>query len=110
MQNLLRTYRKKTELSIEDVAQLLNMPESSTLSRCERGFRKPTLEVIFTYHLLFEASIEKLFENDMKYTFKKIIKNIDPLIEKLKQQDYSRKIQARIQFLKNLKEVTNKKL
>lgn len=110
MQNLLRTYRKKTELLIEDVSQLLNMQDSSSLSRCERGFRKPNLEIIFTYHLLFEASIEKLFENDMKYTFKKIVKNIDPLISRLKQQDHSRKVHARILFLNNLKEIINKKL
>lgn len=105
MQNLLRTYRKKTELLIEDVSQLLNMQDSSTLSRCERGFRKPNLEIIFTYHLLFEASIEKLFENDMKYTFKKIKQNIDPLIESLKKQDLTRKVKARISFLNSLKEV-----
>ena len=110
MQNLLRTYRKKTELLIEDVSQLLNMQDSSTLSRCERGFRKPNLEIIFTYHLLFEASIEKLFENDMKYTFKKIVKNIDPFIDRLKQQEPTRKVHARILFLKNLKEIINKKL
>lgn len=107
MQNLLRTYRKKTELSIEDVSQLLNMRDSSTLSRCERGYRKPNLEIVFTYHLLFEVSIEKLFENEMKYTFKKIAKNIDPLIENLQGQDRNRKSEARISFLNSLKDLIN---
>lgn len=110
MQNLLRMYRRKTELSIEDVAQLLNMRDSSTLSRCERGFRKPNLEVIFTYHLLFEVSIEKLFENDMKYVFKKIERNIDPLIDELKQQEMNRRVEARIEFLNSLKELINTKI
>lgn len=110
MRNLLRTYRKKTELSIEDVSQLLNMQDSSTLSRCERGYRKPNLEIIFTYHILFEVSIEKLFENEMKYTFEKIAKNIDPLIEALKKQDMNRKVEARILFLNSLKELIDKKI
>jgi len=110
MQNLLRTYRKKTELSIEDVSRLLSMQDCSTLSRCERGYRKPNLETIFTYHLLFEVSVEKLFENEMKFTFKKIEKNIGPLIENLQNQEQTRKVEARIIFLKSLKELINKRI
>jgi len=109
MQNLLRTYRKKTELSIEDVSQLLSMQDSSTLSRCERGCRKPNLEIIFTYHLLFEVSIEKLFENEMKIIYRKIGKNIDPLIEELSKQNLTRKVEARISFLNSLKDLINSK-
>jgi|WetSurMetagenome_2_1015567.scaffolds.fasta_scaffold284029_2 DNA-binding XRE family transcriptional regulator len=109
MQNLLRTYRKKTELSIEDVSQLLNMQDSSTLSRCERGCRKPNLEIIFTYHLLFEVSIEKLFENEMKIIYRKIGKNIDPLIEELSKQNLTRKVEARISFLNSLKDLITSK-
>jgi transcriptional regulator with XRE-family HTH domain len=110
MQNLLRTYRKRTELSIEDVSQLLNMRDSSTLSRCERGYRKPNLEIIFTYHLLFEVSIDKLFENEMKYTFKKIEKNIDPLIEDLSKQEMTKRVEARILFLNSLKDLITLKI
>lgn len=110
MRNLLRTYRKRTELSIEDVSMLLNMHDSSTLSRCERGYRKPNLEIIFTYHLLFEVSIEKLFENEMKYTFGKISKNIDPLIEELKKQGIHRKVEAKISFLNSLKVLIDTKI
>lgn len=110
MRNLLRTYRKRTELSIEDVSRLLNMQDSSTLSRCERGFRKPNLEIIFTYHILFEVSVEKLFENEMKYTFSKIAKNIDPLIEELKNQDATRKVEAKISLLNSLKVLIDTKI
>jgi DNA-binding XRE family transcriptional regulator len=109
MQNLLRTYRKKTELSIEDVSQLLDMQDSSTLSRCERGCRKPNLEIIFTYHLLFEVSIEKLFENEMKDIYMKISKNVDPLLEELGQLKLSRRVEARISFLNALKDVIKEK-
>lgn len=110
MRNLLRTYRKKTELSIEDVSRLLNMQDSSTLSRCERGYRKPNLEIIFTYHILFAVSVDKLFENEMKNTLKKIAVNIDPLIEDLIKQDMSRKVESKIAFLKSLKDLINKKI
>lgn len=109
MQNLLRTYRKKTELSIEDVSQLLDMQDSSTLSRCERGCRKPNLEIIFTYHLLFEVSIEKLFENDIRSLYKRISLKIDPLIDELSKMKLSRKVEARISFLNSLKDIIKEK-
>jgi transcriptional regulator with XRE-family HTH domain len=110
MRNLLRTYRKRTELSIEDVSRLLNMQDSSTLSRCERGYRKPNLEIIFTYHILFEVSVEKLFENEMKYTFSKIAKNIAPLIEELRNQDATRKVESKISLLNSLKVLIDTKI
>ncbi len=110
MRNLLRTYRKRTELSIEDVSRLLNMEDSSTLSRCERGYRKPNLEIIFTYHILFEVSVEKLFENELKHTYVKIAKSIDPLIEELKNQDASRKVESKISLLNSLKVLIDTKI
>lgn len=110
MQNLLRTYRKKSELSIENVSELLGLPDSSTLSRYERGERKPRSEIIFTYHILFQVSVEKLFEKEMNDTFLKIAKNIDPLINSLKQLESTKKNKARIVFLNSLKELIENKI
>jgi DNA-binding XRE family transcriptional regulator len=110
MKNLLRTYRKKTELLIDDISYLLSMKDSSTLSRCERGWRKPSLEIIFTYNILFQVSVEKLFENEVKDTLRKIAQNIDPLIGILTKQDLTRKVEARILFLQSLKALINTKI
>jgi hypothetical protein len=46
----------------------------------------------------------------MRFTFKKIEKNIDPLIENLQNQEQTRKVEARIIFLKSLKELINKRI
>jgi len=86
------------------------MEDSSTLSRCERGYRKPNLEIIFTYHILFEVSVEKLFENELKHTYVKIAKSIDPLIEELKNQDASRKVESKISLLNSLKVLIDTKI
>lgn len=110
MRNLLRTYRKKTELLIDDISFLLSMKDSSTLSRCERGWRRPSLEIIFTYNILFQVSVEKLFESEAKDTLRKIAQNIDPLIDILTKQDLTKKVEARILFLKSLKALINTKL
>ena len=72
MRNFLRTYRKKTELSIDNISFLLGMSDSTYLSRCERGKRKPTLEIILTYQIIFQASTNKLFEEQTRRTLNKI--------------------------------------
>ena len=105
MYNLLRTYRRKTELSIDNISFLLGLPDSSNVSRYERGKRRPTLKVIFAYHILFKAPIDKLFENEMQATQRKIALNISPLIESLLKQKQTGKIRERIVFLQLIKEL-----
>jgi len=107
MKNSLRTYRKRSELTIEDVAQLMGIKESSTLSRCERNRRNPCYKVVFVYHLLFDVPIEKIFDDEVKIIFNELIKNIDPLIEELKKQGETKRNNERIAFLKAFK---NKKI
>ncbi len=110
MQNLLKTYRKKTEITIGDIAQLLNMKDSSTLSRCERDCRRPSLEMIFTYHFLFKVSIEKLFEKEVKILLLKIQKNLPHLIQELEKQNKTKKVESRILFLKSLEDLIDKRI
>lgn len=108
--HILKIYRRKTELSIENVSFLLSYSDSSTLSRCERGIRKPSIEILLAYNILFEASIDKLFENERRCTLMKIALNIDPLINSLLIQEETRKNRERIVFLNLLKEVVKKGL
>ena len=110
MQNSLRTFRKKTDITIEDICNLLSMQDCSALSRLERGHRKPNLEIIFTYHFLFDVSLEKLFEKEIRITLRKLDENIEPLINNLKTLNRSRRVKSRISFLEKLKELIEKKL
>ena len=108
MQNSLRPFRKKTECTLEDISQLLDMPYGSTLSRCERGRRKPTLEILFAYHLIFNIPIEDLCPEETERAQRKISKNIYPLIQRLERLEKTRKNQARIDFLHSLKTLIEK--
>jgi transcriptional regulator with XRE-family HTH domain len=110
MRNFLRTYRKKTELSIDNISFLLSMPDSTYLSRCERGKRKPTLEIILTYQIIFQASTDNLFEEQTRRTLNKISENIIPLIEYLSKQKKTKRGKERIAFLTLLKEIIEEKL
>ncbi len=108
MQNSLRTFRKKTELTLEDISQLLGMPYGSALSRCERGQKKPDLEILFAYHILFSASFEELFPEETERIKRKIAKNTRCLLKTLEGLEKTRKNQAKIDFLRSLKTLIEK--
>ncbi len=110
MKNSLRTYRKKTEITIDDVSRLLSMQDSSTISRIERGLRKPSLEIIFTYHLLFDVECENVFEDEIKEIAQRIHVNIPVLVDELSQESLTDKVIARINYLNSLKESIKKKI
>lgn len=61
-QNLLRLFRKRSDLTQADIASILRISDFSNVSRWEQGIRLPNVEVLMTYHLLFDIPIETLFE------------------------------------------------
>jgi transcriptional regulator with XRE-family HTH domain len=61
LQNYLRTYRKRSNLSQDEVAFLLGCQSGTKVSRYERHARKPNLETLFAYELVFNAPARELF-------------------------------------------------
>lgn len=61
LDNYLRTYRKRTGLSQDEMAFLLGTRSGSKVSRYERCARKPTLETAFAYEVITRASQRDLF-------------------------------------------------
>jgi transcriptional regulator with XRE-family HTH domain len=110
MKNSLRIYRRKTDIKITDIIQLLKTLDSSNLSKCERGSRKPTHEMLFVYHLIFDVSIEFFFEEEIQLVLKEIKRNIEPLIGVLKKQTQTKRITSRISSLHSLKDSLNKRV
>lgn len=60
-------------MSLKDVASLLETT-SSNLIRYESGLRKPTPEIIITYHILFGASMLELLSPLVKKVQKRLIR------------------------------------
>ena len=73
----LKWYRKQAKLTLKDVATLLGTT-SSQLIRYESGLRKPTPEIVISYHILFGASMREL---------------LSPLVKKVQKQLVGRSIQ-----------------
>lgn len=99
MINYLRTYRKQTQITQSDIAFLLGKEDNSNLSRCEKGRRSPSVEMIMVYHLLFNTPVLSFFTNQREAVKQNLILRIKELVENLKQQDSTENIQSRIEHL-----------
>ncbi len=98
--NYLRVYRKRSELIQDDIAFILDLPDYSNISRYEKGQRTPTLELLLTYHHLFDVPIESFFEQESDIVKLKLIQRIIQLVPELKkEQQITLKNTQRIRFL-----------
>jgi transcriptional regulator with XRE-family HTH domain len=60
---LLKIYRKKKGVALSDMAAIIGM-DNGNLSRIERGYASPSLDVIIAYHLLLQIPYEDLFQKN----------------------------------------------
>lgn len=99
LHNYLRMYRKRSQLTQNDVAFLLKLSDYSNVSRYEQGLRKPEIENLLAYHLLFDIPIESLFERQKHELKDTIRKRVEERLKELKTQPSDAKLRARITFL-----------
>lgn|GEM_PF-799894 len=97
--NYLRESRKRTDISQYDIGFLLNLPDYSNVCRWEQGQRKPTVDMILLYHLLFDVPVETLFEHQKDSMKEDLIVRLDLLIMELRQVKPTPKVNSRIAFL-----------
>jgi transcriptional regulator with XRE-family HTH domain len=97
--NYLSKFRKRTDITQSDIGFLLNMPDNVTICRYEQGERKPPVEMVLLYHLLFDVPMQSLFEIQKDNLNEDLIVRIRQLINELKQHAPSQRIRSRIAFL-----------
>ena len=61
LESYLRTYRKRSGFSQEEIASLLGCQSGAKVSRYEQGDREPNLHTVFAYEVIFRASASLLF-------------------------------------------------
>jgi transcriptional regulator with XRE-family HTH domain len=101
-QNYLGVYRKKSTLTQTDIACVMHLPDYSSVSRWENNLRKPNIQAILVYHLLFNIPIEELFARQKFDLIPVIAKNISERIAELKQMPSDSSTPARIAFLESV--------
>jgi transcriptional regulator with XRE-family HTH domain len=98
--NHLRTYRKNTYITQNDIAALLELEDNSLISRCEQGVRSPSLEMVLLYHLVFDIPMLTLVANQISHVKEQLVIRLARLIDDLKLQEVTVNTEARIEFLK----------
>jgi Predicted transcriptional regulators len=83
LQNYLRTYRKRSSLSQDEVAFLLGCQSGTKVSRYERSARKPSLETILAFVVVFGTPGRELFAGVFQKVEKKIFNRTQLLTRKL---------------------------
>lgn len=81
--NYLRVYRKKSHLTQSDLSYLMDTEEPSSLSRRESGQRQPSVQMLLTYHLLFDKPITTFFPIELAHLKQRIVHRIRDLIANL---------------------------
>lgn len=61
LQSYLRTYRKRSGFSQDELAFLLGNQSGTKVSRYERLARQPSLRTVFAYEVIFGAPVRNLF-------------------------------------------------
>ncbi len=101
--NYLKVYRKRTPLQQEEMAFLSDKPDTSSISRYEKGQREPTNEILLVYHLLFDIPIESLLEPEFRMIKERLIHRIKELINELrKEKQITLKNTSKIKFLEQV--------
>jgi DNA-binding XRE family transcriptional regulator len=98
IQNDLRIFRNKLNLTQEEVAFIVDTKARGTIAKHESGEYPPTIDNIICYELLFQAPLFELFAGrytDVTSLFKERVNGLIFLLERREQDEVTKfKIEA----------------
>jgi len=97
--NYIRTYRKRSCLTQEEVAFILGSKSSASVSRHERFKQTPDLQTLLAYEMLFRTPVRNLFSSTHREVEQKLRKRIRLLITKLIRGGHGRRIAKKLETL-----------
>lgn len=80
----LRSYRKKTCLTQQDISELLGTKDVTQVSRLETGPISPQLEFTLLYHLLFNIPMSNFFPSQKEGMRKRLLLRIPNIINEIR--------------------------
>ena len=99
LENYLRTYRKRSALSQDEVAFLLGCRSGTKVSRYERHSRKPNLETLFGYEMVFGTPAREFFAGVYQKVEKKITNRAQLLTRNLSRATPTPRATRKLQIL-----------
>lgn len=98
--NYLKVYRKRTPMMQEEMAFLSDKPDTTNISRSEKGQREPSNETLLVYHFMFDTPIELLLGPESRIVKERLLHRIKELIIELrKEEQITLKNTSKITFL-----------
>lgn len=88
----LRTHRRRSDLSHDDIALLLT--GKRTPARFKRKLHEPTLRAAMAYEVIFRISLKGLFPNIYEQVEHKVTKRARELLERVSADSMSREKRA----------------
>lgn len=83
LKNYLRTFRRRTGLTQEEMAYLLGSDCGSKVSRYERRLRQPGVETVFAYEVISGQPAKELFVGDYQVVKTECLRRMRGLLEEL---------------------------
>lgn len=86
LENYLRTYRKKSSLTQQEIAYLLGRKNGAQFSRYETRRRLPSLRIALAYEAIFKVPVAELFAGVRDSVNREISGRIDKLSADLQEK------------------------
>src|SRR5438093_11686182 len=100
--NYLRTIRKRSGLSQDEVGLLLGSPSGGMVSRYERCNRLPSIETACAYEALFGDPVRELFAGVFQKAGRKIAKRAQLLAQRLEGRAGEAAMARKLQILRSI--------
>lgn len=100
--NYLRTYRKRSGFTQDEMASLLGSKSGTKVSRYERNARYPNLETVFAYEVIFQTPARELFPGIYQQVESETIERIHFLRQKLNQKQSNPVSTRKVETLQKL--------
>lgn len=102
LESYLRTYRKRSGLSQDEVAFLLGSASGAKISRYERLSIQPKLETALAYEAIFQIPVRDLFAGLYQKVEREIMERLRLLTEKVSDAKLNRVTAHKLTVLRSL--------
>jgi transcriptional regulator with XRE-family HTH domain len=98
----LRSHRKRSGLTQEDVAFLIGAQSPSQVSRHENGEREPDLRAALAYHIIYDAPMRHLLPKPYRDIARHVYARAEAFAERLKESGDGLHATHRVEHLREM--------
>jgi len=106
--NYLRTYRKRSGFTQDEMAFLLGCRSGAKVSRYEHNKRQPNPQSVFAYNVIFQVPTEELFAGIYQQVERNTLKRIKSLTRRLEKAQPNPLTTRKVEILKRIPSAKSK--